>query len=123
MANQYSGSIEHKARQKYNCSAESLLERFAKEKLSYFDVQDRLGVTHGTIRKWARRFGIELSPGQMTQDKKDYAELFYGREINALNFLSRSWSTEEELGAAQQSLDAMQQSVSAEQSSDAVSVA
>ncbi len=91
MANQYSGSIEHKARQKYNCSAESLLRRFSEEDLSYFDAQDRLGVTHGTIRKWARRFGIELRSCQMTQDKEDYSALFYGQEMNTLNFLSRRW--------------------------------
>lgn len=92
MANQYSGSLEHKARQKYDCSAEELLKHFAQEDLSYFDAQDRLGVTHGTIRKWARRFGIELRSCQEEIESQDHSSSFYAPEMNVFNFLSRPWS-------------------------------
>lgn len=92
MANQYSGSLEHKVRQKYDCSAEILIKRFAEENLSYFDAQDRLGVTHGTIRKWARRFGIELRSTQIKEKEEDYSLLFFSENMNSFNFLSRKWA-------------------------------
>lgn len=91
MANQYSGSLEHKARQKYDCSAKELLKHFSEEDLSYLDAQDRLGVTHGTIRKWARRFGIELRSGEIEQKDDDRLRQFYAPELNSFNFLSRKW--------------------------------
>lgn len=91
MANQYTGSLEHKAQVKYGCTARELLENFAQENLSYLDAQDRLGVTHGTIRKWARKFGVELKSEQPENNTEAQENLFFSPEMNAFNFLSRRW--------------------------------
>ena len=91
MANQYSGSLEHKVKQKFGCSAKEVLKQFASENLSYFEAQDRLGVTHGTIRKWAKRFGLELRSIAPDYIQENVTERFYAPEMNMYNFLSRKW--------------------------------
>ena len=92
MANQYSGSLEHIIKTKFNMGAREWLEWCVSEQLSYVDAQNKLGVTHGTIRKWARRFGIELqSSPQYEESHNHHAEQFFAREINTHNFLSRAW--------------------------------
>ena len=104
MANQYSGSLEHLVSQKFECSARELLEQFSDEGLSYAEVQEKVGVTNGTIRKWARRFGVILQSDDPIEKKRDDIwEYFSEPKINAHNFLSRTWrsrSQEEQMGAA-----------------------
>ena len=93
MANQYTGSLEHKAQSKFGCTARELLEAFAEEQISYMDAQDRLGVTHGTIRKWARKYGLELKGGCQEIDRsEEHENMFFSSEMNAFNFLSRRWA-------------------------------
>ena len=65
MANQYTGSLEHKIRERFDCSAKTLLERFSEEGLSYSEAEKRIGVTHSTIRKWARRYDITLKQANL----------------------------------------------------------
>ena len=91
MANQYTGSFEHKIQQKFQCSAEEILKKFEEENLSYYEVEKRIGFTHGTIRKWARRYGIKLRSGQQSHEKQAQDERFFEKAINTVNFLSRSW--------------------------------
>jgi hypothetical protein len=92
MANQYSGSLEHKVKTKFGCSARELLEQFAEEDLSYIEVQSRLGVTQGTVRKWAKRFNIEFRSDGFDEVVDDQRDLFFAPEINIVNLLSRKWS-------------------------------
>ncbi|MDO8954769.1 MAG: hypothetical protein Q7V63_07965 [Gammaproteobacteria bacterium] len=91
MANQYTGSLEHKVKLKFGCSALELLQQCLADDLSYNEVQSRLGVTQGTIRKWARRYGVELRSDKVCQIEDDKSQLFFSAEINAYNFLSRKW--------------------------------
>lgn len=91
MPNQYTGSFEHKIQERFNCSAKNILEQFASENISYFEAEKRIGVTHGTIRKWARRYGIKLKAASNTQMQEDFSQYFYAHELNMYNFLSRNW--------------------------------
>jgi len=91
MANQYTGSLEHKVKEKFGCSAEEILHRFAKKDYSYYDAEDELGVTHGTIRKWAKRLGIELKSVAREEVQENIIERFFAPEMNTYNFLSRKW--------------------------------
>ncbi len=91
MANQYSGSLEHKARECFNCSAEELLKRCAKEQLTYHDLEKRLGVSSGTIRKWAKRYGLELQPAKQIEIDQEKLAQFQDQKLNSYNFLSRPW--------------------------------
>ncbi|MDF2940625.1 MAG: hypothetical protein K0R66_1267 [Gammaproteobacteria bacterium] len=91
MANQYTGSLDHKVRQKFGCSALELLQQALAEDLSYNEVQAKLGVTQGTVRKWARRFGVELRSDGSCEVEEDKSHLFFSPEINSYNFLSRRW--------------------------------
>ena len=92
MANQYTGSLEHKVRERFGCSARELLEQFARENITYSDAIERIGgVTGGTIRKWVRRYGLELRSEDRVREEDDRMEKFYASEINVVNFLSRPW--------------------------------
>jgi len=91
MPNQYTGSFEHKIQERFNCSAKNILEQFASENISYFEAEKRIGVTHGTIRKWARRYGIKLKAASNMQAQEDYSHYFLTKELNTHNFLSRCW--------------------------------
>ena len=91
MANQYSGSFEHKIKQRFQCTAKEFLEKFAQENLSYNEVEKRIGFTHGTIRKWARRYGITLNSAQAKNQAIDNNRLFLDPSINTFNYLSRKW--------------------------------
>jgi hypothetical protein len=93
MANQYAGSFEHKIKQKFDCSAKELLEKFARENLSYNEVEKRLGFTHGTIRKWARRYGICLKSSEESANLNEKTQRFLDASLNAHNFLSRKWQS------------------------------
>ena len=65
MANQHEGSLEHKIKEKFNCSANKFFEICADEGLTYLEAAKKVGgFTNGTIRKWAKRLGIELMPDQ-----------------------------------------------------------
>jgi len=92
VANQYIGSLEYIVQSKFSMSAREWLEQCAADNLSYLEAQNRLGVTHGTIRKWARRLGIELSKPQKEELDSKHVELFFAKEINAFNLLSRRWA-------------------------------
>lgn len=95
MANQYSGSLEHKVQERFNCTAEELLRQLAEEGLSYMEAEKRIGVTHGTIRKWARRYDIILRPNEpedVLKEEQERMKKFFAKELNVHNFLSRSWT-------------------------------
>ena len=93
MANQYSGSLEHIVKTRFDMTAREFLEQCVEEQLSYLDAQKKLGVTHGTIRKWARRYNLELQSVVKEVESDRHLEMFMAEEINPLNFLSRRWST------------------------------
>ena len=92
MANQYTGSFEHIVREKYQCSARELLEQCVDEGMSYADAEERFGFKHGTIRKWAKKFGLKLHTGTPQHNKEDQLRnLFNESRLNRYNILSRSW--------------------------------
>jgi hypothetical protein len=91
MPNQYSGSFEHKIQERFSCTAKELLERLSNENLSYFEAEKRIGITHGTIRKWARRYGIKLKAAANSNHQDDFRQHFFANELNVYNFLSRDW--------------------------------
>jgi hypothetical protein len=95
MANQHEGSLEHKIKEKFDCSAVKFFEICADEGLTYLETAKKVGgFTNGTIRKWAKRLGIELMPDQPIKvESAEYQEKFYANDINIHNFLSRKWAT------------------------------
>jgi|GEM_PF-2563861 len=95
MANQYFGSFEHKVQERFNCSALEMLKVWAEKGNTYAEVEATIGISHGTIRKWARRYGLELKSGQTTPTHQERLEQFYDPNLNIYNFLSRRWETEE----------------------------
>ena len=99
MANQYIGSFEHIVRQKFSCSAREALQRCANENMSYQEAEKALGFKHGTIRKWANRFGIKLKSGVDRQiSRRDhFIRLFHQKSINKYNILSRQWGFKQHL--------------------------
>ncbi|NCX94360.1 MAG: hypothetical protein EBX40_06770, partial [Gammaproteobacteria bacterium] len=70
--------------------------KFANEDLSYYEVEKRIGFTHGTIRKWARRYGIRLRSGQLKEKDAERNDRFFQKNLNETNFLSRRWAMMEE---------------------------
>ncbi len=93
MANQYTGSLEHKAQERFGCSAFQLLTQFAEQGLSYEEAEDQVGIADCTIRKWARRYGIRLVCSEQKKQELERRRqcLFKARHINEYNFLSRAW--------------------------------
>ncbi len=93
MANQYSGSFEYLVREKFSCSAEELLSQFSEEGVTYLEAERKTGVSQSTIRKWSKRFGIELPPNEGTpySPENDLLSLFRAPDMNSYNFLSRKW--------------------------------
>ena len=93
MANQYSGSFEHKIRERFHCTVDELLNRYADEGLTYIEVEKKLGVSQSTVRKWAKRYSIELQNSQETlgSDDINVRSLFFAPELNIHNILSRKW--------------------------------
>ena len=80
MANQHEGSLEHKIKEKFNCSANKFFEICADEGLTYLEAAKVGGFTNGTIRKWAKRLGIELMPDQPIKvESAEYQEKFYAK--------------------------------------------
>ena len=94
MANQHEGSLEHKIKEKFNCSTVEWFEICAGEGLTYLEAAKKVGgFTNGTIRKWAKRLGIELMPDQPIKvESAEYQKKFYDKKINIHNFLSRKWA-------------------------------
>ena len=92
MANQYDGSFKHVVRKKFKCSAQDALLRCQRKGLSYVEAGVELGFQHGTIRKWAKRFKIELRADEPPRlSKAIFLKLFKQPEVNQYNILSRSW--------------------------------
>ncbi|MCF6768026.1 hypothetical protein L3V86_06600 [Thiotrichales bacterium 19S11-10] len=93
MANQYSGSFEHVIQNKFNCSAKDALVNCVNEGLTYAQAEEKLGFKHGTIRKWAKRFGLRLQAGEPSQGmrQESFKKHFHENTMNRYNFLSRQW--------------------------------
>lgn len=92
MANQYTGSFEHIVQLKCQCTALELLKKAEQDQLSYCDVSTLLGLKQVTVRKWASRFGIKLNYKLEPAQIHYQSTLFDAKEINKINFLSRSWA-------------------------------
>ncbi len=93
MANQYSGSFDFLVKEKFDCSAHSLLSQFASDGITYSEAEKKTGVSQSTIRKWAKRYGIELQPndGSQNTQAQDIRALFQSPQLNIYNILSRKW--------------------------------
>ena len=92
MANQYTGNFEVMIRQKFNCSARDILIECARKGLTYAEAQDWLGFKHGTIRKWSKRFGLKLRPGESARLKaENYLLHARKKSINKYNALHKPW--------------------------------
>lgn len=92
MANQYSGSFEHIIRDKFGCSAKEVLQECVDDGLSYTDAEQRLGFKHVTIRKWAKRFNLQLRAGEPPKLKPEqFMKFFKEKTLNKYNVLNRRW--------------------------------
>jgi hypothetical protein len=69
-----------------------LLTRFSDEGLTYIEVEKKVGVSQATIRKWAKRYAIELDSGdEGDEPENNIRELFFSPSLNIYNILSRRW--------------------------------
>jgi len=95
MANQHEGSLEHKIKEKFQCSTIEWFESCIDEGLTYVEASKKIGgFTNGTIKKWAKRLGVELMPDQPVKvESEQYRKEFFAPELNRTNFLNRSWTT------------------------------
>ncbi len=91
MANQYSGSFEHKVFQRFGLTAEDFLKQCATEGLSYAELEKRTGFTRGTLRKWAMRFELSLDSGVHETKVDEFSKFFSDPSMNMYNLLSRRW--------------------------------
>ena len=94
MANQYSGSFECIIHETLDCSAKDALQECINQDLSYFDAAKRLGFSPSTIRKWAKRFNLQLRAGKPPKSNPDqFMHFFKEKTLNKDNALNRSWLT------------------------------
>jgi hypothetical protein len=92
MANQYTGNFEQVIKSKFGISAKEMLKQCADQGLSYPEAGERLGFKHGTIRKWANKYDIQLNAGEPETLKSDeFLALLRSEQLNQYNILSRSW--------------------------------
>lgn len=91
MANQYSGSFEHKVFQRFGLSAEDFLKQCVSEGLSYAELEKRTGFTRGTLRKWAMRYELCLDNGIAEEKIDEFSKFFSDPRLNMYNLLSRRW--------------------------------
>jgi len=100
MANQYTSSFNHIAKEKFGKSAKALLAQYAEEKITYEQASKMTGVTTGTIRKWCNLCNIFLQNKPSSKKQKtdeDFSllatkSIFKEKAINIENALSRQWS-------------------------------
>ncbi|WP_119344722.1 helix-turn-helix domain-containing protein [Facilibium subflavum] len=96
MANQYSQSFEVILKKKYGCSAQSVLEQYASEGLSYEEVANKFGFKTTTVRKWCRKYNIELLGPTEINASKAYENIYQSSlnavSVNIYNVLYKSWS-------------------------------
>ncbi|QLE78885.1 hypothetical protein FLM55_03675 [Francisella sp. Scap27] len=98
MANQYTGNFEQIMTRKFNCSAKEALLICQSKGLSYEDAEEFLGFKHVTIRKWAKRLDVKLSPTSKTYKSEnisnkgtEYIRNCKSKTLSAKNLLSRCW--------------------------------
>ena len=92
MANQYEGSLEHKIKQKFNCSVYEWFETCTNKGFTYMQASEEVGgFTYGTVKKWAKKLGITLASDQPEKTQEDFQQKFCAKEINIHNFLNRKW--------------------------------
>lgn len=96
MANQYSQSFEIILSKKYGRPAEEVLKNYSSEGLSYEDVAGKFGFKTTTVRKWCRKYNIELLGPTDGNAAKAYETLYQSSlnavSVNTYNVLYRSWS-------------------------------
>lgn len=96
MANQYSQSFEIILSKKYGRLAKDVLQDYSNEGLSYEDVGNKFGFKSMTVRKWCRKYNIELLGSTDSNAVKTYETLYQSSlnalSVNAYNVLYRSWS-------------------------------
>lgn len=97
MANQYSDNfikiLEHKTKK----TAKEALTEFQSQGLTYSEVAISLGYKEGTVRKWCRRYDIELIH-PVIKDKinaPSYLDVIISslksKHIDSHNFLYKPW--------------------------------
>jgi hypothetical protein len=98
MANQHTGNFEHVVKDKFKCSAKEMLLKCQTEGLSYQEAEKVLGFKHVTIRKWAKRFDINLPVRfKVNEDTTklrqgvEYIENCKSENIDKTNVFSRYW--------------------------------
>ena len=96
MANQYSQSFENILMKKYGKPAQEVLKSYSSEGLSYEEVAQRFGIKATTVRKWCRKYSIQLSGGAEQLNLED-CETLYQSTLNAVSesayhVLYRSWA-------------------------------
>lgn len=92
MANQYTGNFPHYVQQKFNKSAQVLLQDYANNGISYLSAAERTGFKTGTIRKWCVHYRINLHG--VIRDRHHSVQFDLNKPtLNRLNFLYRKWPT------------------------------
>lgn len=95
MANQYSQSFEIILSRKYGRPAAEVLKEYSNDGLSYEEVAGKFGFKTTTVRKWCRKYNIELlgSTGNTTKSYETiYQSSLNAVSINIYNVLYRSWA-------------------------------
>ena len=97
MANQYSDNFIDILERKTKKSAKDALLDFQNQSLTYSEVAAYMGFKEGTIRKWCKRYGIELVH-PIIKDKinaPSYLDVIIhslkSKHIDSHNFLYKPW--------------------------------
>ncbi|MBK2125760.1 helix-turn-helix domain-containing protein [Fangia hongkongensis] len=96
MANQYSQSFEIILQRKYGKPTHEVLQMYCDEGLSYEDVASKFGFKSTTVRKWCRKYNVELLGPTEINSAKAYETLYQSSlsavTVNTYNVLYRSWA-------------------------------
>ena len=94
MANQYVNNLAIRIEQRFGRTVEELLNDIAKQEMTYSDAPKFLSVASGTIRKYCYRYNVRLKPcpNPRNEPEETIPPIFYHKQINKFNVLSRKWS-------------------------------
>ncbi|WP_203368755.1 hypothetical protein [Cysteiniphilum marinum] len=93
-ANQYVNNFEQAMQKRFGKSAEEVLNDLAAQEMTYNEAAKALDFQVGTIRKYCNRYNILLKPSSDHREEppEEMPPIFYSKEINKHNALSRKWS-------------------------------
>ncbi|WP_119344545.1 MerR family transcriptional regulator [Facilibium subflavum] len=93
-ANQYGDTFTAFIQKRFGQAAEIVLDDFRKRGLTYQEVAAISGFRAITVRKWCRRYGVQLKANTTDLCAKNltiFEENFKSDALNKYNFLNRKW--------------------------------